>query len=136
MSDFGPPLPGLCPPVRKRKGPGPEAVVQKAIVDAFRLKYRVALVHVDSGGAGFRQGQGMGQGGHSATPAGFPDLVGVIPPEGRALYVEVKAPGNKPTDLQTRMLDLLRAKGAVAFWADSVSSALEQFEQALARRAS
>ena len=124
-------------PTKKRTGPAPEKLVQKAIQEAFRLRYRVALVHVDSGAAGMRRGQGAGQGGYSATPAGFPDLVGVLPPSGRAVYVEVKAPGNRPTELQTRMLDALRAKGAVAFYADSVESAIQKFEeQALAERAS
>lgn len=111
----------------KKKGPSPERLVQKAIQDAFRLKFQIALVHVDAGAAGMRQGQAAGAGGYSATPAGFPDLVGVIPPHGRAIYIEVKAPGNKPTDLQTRFLAALAAKGAVAFWADSVDSALAQF---------
>lgn len=129
---YAPPLLSNQPVKKRTKKPAPEKLVQRAIVDAFRLRYRVALVHVDSGAAGMRRGQGAGQGGYSATPAGFPDLVGVLPPSGRAVYVEVKAPGNRPTELQTRMLDALRLKGAIAFWADSVDSALAQFEQQVA----
>jgi hypothetical protein len=122
---------GMCAPKKPtRKKASPEKDIQKAIQQAFRLRYTIALVHVDSGAASMRQGQGKGQGGHSATPAGFPDLVGVVPPQGWAIYVEVKAPGNRPTELQTRMLELLRNKGAIAFWADSVESACQQFEQA------
>jgi hypothetical protein len=126
---------GMCAPKKapKRKA-SPEKDVQKTIQQAFRLQFNIGLVHIDAGGAGFRSGQGAGQGGHSATPAGFPDLVGVVPPSGRAIYIEVKAPGNKPTDIQTRMLDLLRNKGAIAFWADSVESALGQFKQAMLGR--
>ena len=127
--DGGPSMPGFCAPTRKRKAQ-PERAVQKAIQDAFRLQHRIALVHVDSGAAGMRQGCARGAGGYSATPAGFPDLLGVVPPHGRAIYIEVKAPGGKPTELQVRMLDALRAKGAVAFWADSVASALAQFLEA------
>ncbi len=128
--DGGPPLGGFCTPVKKRTS-SPEKAVQRAIQDAFRLRYRIALVHVDSGAAGMRKGQGAGMGGHSATPAGFPDLVGVVPPSGRAVYIEVKAPGNVPTAAQTQMLAMLASKGALAFWADSVDSALAQFVQAL-----
>lgn len=128
MTDYyGPPLGGFCAPKKTRKKAQPEKAVQKAIQDAFRLRYQIALVHVDSGAAGMRRGQAAGAGGFSSTPAGFPDLVGVIPPSGRAIYIEVKAPGGKPTGLQVRMLDALRSKGAVAFWADSVESALQQF---------
>jgi len=130
---YGPPLGGFCAPkkVTKKKAQ-PEKAVQKAIQQAFRVRYNIGLVHVDAGAASMRHGQGVGQGGHSATPAGFPDLVGVFPPSGRAVYIEVKAPGNKPTELQTRMLQLLRDKGAIAMWADSVDDALAQFEAAKA----
>lgn len=122
----------MCEPKRPKKKPTPEKAVQKAIQDAFRLKFGIALVHVDSGAAGMRRGLGAGQGGHSATPAGFPDLVGVVPPIGRAIYIEVKAAGGKLTQAQESMLAILKAKGAIAFWADSVASALAQFDQAVA----
>ena len=114
---------------RKAKGPGPEKVVQKAIVEAFRAKYRIGLIHIDAGGAGYRA---EGGGGYSTIPAGFPDLLGVIPPTGRALFIEVKAPGKKPTQAQLDYMALLRAKGAMVFWADSVQSALFQFESEVA----
>lgn len=127
FDSYAPPLGGLCTPTRKRKAQ-PEKAVQRAIQQAFKLKHGVVLVHVDSGAAGMRQGQARGMGGYSSTPAGFPDLVGVVPPSGRAIYVEVKAPGGKPT--QVSMLALLKSKGAIAFWADSVDSALAQFQEA------
>jgi hypothetical protein len=126
---YAPPLLSNQPKPR-RKAPGPEKLIRMAICESFRLKYCIALVHVDSGGAGFRHGQPNGAGGYSPTPAGFPDLVGVIPPTGRAIYIEVKALGKKPTESQNRYLALLRAKGAIAFWADSVESAIRQYEAA------
>jgi len=129
---YSPPLGGFCEPKPKKRKAQPEKAVQRAIQDAFRLKHRIALIHVDSGAAGMRQGRGAGQGGYSSTPAGFPDLVGVVPPNGRAIYIEVKAPGSKPTNAQVSMLALLVAKGAIAFWADSVVSALAQFEEQVA----
>lgn len=113
---------------RKAKGPGPEKVVQKAIQEAFRVKYRIALIHIDAGGAGYRA---EGGGGYSTIPAGFPDLLGLVAPHGRALFIEVKAPGKKPTKLQMDYMALLRSRGAIAFWADSVESALAQFEAAM-----
>jgi len=132
---YGPPAnSGMCAPKPKRRKATPEKLVKQAIVKAFRLRYQVALVHVDSGAAGMRQGLDKGQGGYSATPDGFPDLVGVLPPLGRAVYIEVKAKGKLPTLLQSRFLELLRLKGAIAFYADSVDSALSQFELAVASR--
>jgi hypothetical protein len=125
---YFPPLKSYEKP--KKRSPGPEKLIQRAICESFRLKYRIALVHIDSGGASFRSGRSSGAGGYSPTPAGFPDLVGVIPPTGRGLYIEVKAPGKKPTELQNRYLALLQAKGAIAFWADSVESAIRQYEEA------
>ena len=104
-----------------------EKGIQKAIQQAFKLQHQVVLIHIDAGAAGMRAG---GSGGYSGIPAGFPDLLGVVPGSGRAVFIEVKAAGCKPTELQLRMLALLKAKGAVAFWADSVDSALTQFMEA------
>ena len=117
-------------PVKKARTSGKilERDIQRAIVRAFLVKYRIVLFHADSGGAGMRSGLSEGVRAYTSLPAGFPDLLGVIP-GGRALFVEVKRPGNKPTDLQTRFLESFRLKGAVAFWADSVESALQQFEE-------
>ena len=127
---------GLCAPVKTHKPKAhPEKDVQKTIQQVFRLQHNISLIHVDAGGAGFRRGQAAGAGGHSETPIGFPDLLGVIPPQGRAIFIEVKAPGNKPSEAQTRMLDMLRLKGAIAFWADSAESALQQFRDATRRTA-
>lgn len=112
---------------RKVKGPGPERIVQKAIQQAFKAKHRIVLIHIDAGGAGMR---GAGGTGYTGIPAGFPDLLGVVPGSGRALFIEVKAPGKKPTETQLQMLSLLRTRGAIAYWADSVESALNQFLEA------
>ena len=121
-------------PTTHPKPPRPlEKAVQKAIQQAMKLQFGVVMIPVDSGGAGMRQGQAQGCGGWSSTPPGFPDLLGVIPGSGRACFIEVKRPGNKPTPAQFAFLETVRAKGAISFWADSVDSALSQFrEQAAA----
>ena len=105
-----------------------EKEVQKAIQEAFWAKHRIELVATDAGGKGFR-GKGGTVHGHSGIPSGFPDLVGVIPPHGRAIYIEVKRPGEKvdPYGLQAGWLQKLCVWGAVSFWASSVDSALKQF---------
>lgn len=103
--------------------------VQNAIVQAFFYRHRITLYHIDAGGAGFRSGSSKGHRGHSGIPAGFPDLLGVTG-EGRAVFIEVKRPGERPRKNQQEFLARLRATNAIAFWADSVESALRQFEEA------
>ena len=128
---FGPPL--LTQPKKaKRKTKAPERAVERAIRDAFRLKHRIMLFKTDAGAAGFRSGMSEGARGYSGLPAGFSDLLGVVPGSGRAIFIEVKAPGNRPTSLQLEFLARRRAEGALAFWADSVDSALAQFEEQVA----
>jgi len=55
---------------------------------------------------------------------GMPDIYALVPstPHAIPLHIEVKLPGNKPTPRQEKMLRDLRKTGAVAIWADSVST--------------
>lgn len=106
-----------------------ERDVERAIVLAFWYKFRIHLFKTDAGAAGMRQGKPNGAGGYTGMPAGFSELLGAIPPHGRAIFLEVKRPGRKPTAAQRAFLESRRAEGAVAFWADSVDSALRQFEE-------
>jgi hypothetical protein len=107
-----------------------EKDIQKAIVEAFWFKYRIELITTDAGGKGFRGKNGTVRG-HSGIPSGFPDLVGVIPPNGRSIYIEVKRHGQKVKvgGLQDGWLQKLYNAGAVAFWADSVDMAVGLYEQ-------
>ena len=50
---------------------------------------------------------------------GIADIIGVSP-DGRFIAIELKAPGNKPTQEQHEFLENIRRNGGIAFWADSV----------------
>jgi len=52
---------------------------------------------------------------------GNPDITGCL--RGRRLEIEVKRPGNKPTELQKAMMDRWKAAGAIVFVATSVPEA-------------
>lgn len=60
----------------------------------------------------------------SGAEAGHTDLCGCLPPTGRAWYIEIKRPGNKPTPLQAKFIAARLAEGAIADWADSVEKVL------------
>lgn len=60
----------------------------------------------------------------NGAEAGHSDLCGCLPPTGRAWYIEMKRPGNKPTPLQAKFIAARRAEGAIADWADSVERVL------------
>lgn len=104
-----------------------ERQVEAAIQEAFRYRHRITLWKIDAGGRGLRRGQSERNRGSTGIPAGFPDLLGLEPVSGRAVFIEVKRPGGKPTAAQRAFLEARRAEGAVAFWADSVDSAIRQF---------
>jgi hypothetical protein len=54
-----------------------------------------------------------------SSPAhrGVPDRI--IVGNGQVMFLELKSFGEKPTQLQLRELDLIRAAGALAMWTDS-----------------
>ncbi|UUZ96006.1 VRR-NUC domain-containing protein [Paenibacillus sp. P25] len=56
---------------------------------------------------------------------GVPDRI-VILPNGRTVYVEMKAPGEKPTALQERWVKRLRAMGHKVYVLDS-AEAIDRF---------
>ena len=55
---------------------------------------------------------------------GQSDLCGHRPGDGRAFYIEVKKPGEKPRDNQERFLQAMRNSGALAGVAHSVEEAV------------
>ena len=64
----------------------------------------------------------------TGVPVGFPDLFGFRRSDGRAVFIEVKMPGKKPTEKQAAFLDAVRAAGALAGIARSVQDAIEIVE--------
>ena len=57
--------------------------------------------------------------------AGNLDLKGILP-GGKAVEVEIKRPGNRPTKLQYRRMREINTAGGVAFWTDDPKH-FEQF---------
>ena len=58
------------------------------------------------------------------APAGTPDLVGYLAPSGRFVGLEVKKPGERPTEIQKRAGEAIRAAGGIFAVVTSVSDAL------------
>jgi hypothetical protein len=58
--------------------------------------------------------------------AGVPDRI-LIMPGGRIVFVELKAPGKKPTPLQARIIQMLVDRGADVRVADSMEKVDEIF---------
>lgn len=56
---------------------------------------------------------------------GEADIHGHRISDGRAIYIEVKLPGEKPREDQQKFLDAMRRTGAIAGCAHSVEEALE-----------
>lgn len=94
----------------------PENQVVNSIVEWIRLQPRRGFVSIYYNGTmrGRKPGKWFVKG-HS-------DLIGDWC--GKALYIEVKAPGEKPDKDQLEFLEARRKTGAIAFWTDSVHHAI------------
>ena len=55
---------------------------------------------------------------------GEADIWGVTP-QGRAFFIEVKLPGQRPRPNQIKFLEAMRKQGAIAGWTTSVEGALD-----------
>lgn len=62
-------------------------------------------------------------------PAGLPDLHGDV--GGRSCWVEVKRPGEDPTEVQTRRMAQLSAAGAAVCVARSAAEAVDRVREAI-----
>ena len=50
----------------------------------------------------------------TGLPQGFSDLFGVRRSDGRAIFIEVKKPGGRPTQNQLNFIETMKKHGAVA----------------------
>jgi Holliday junction resolvase len=98
-----------------------EKDIQKQIVDYLTIKGWY-LIRVNSG-AQFVESKGKKRMIRLA-PAGTPDII-ACSPEGRFYGIEVKRPGNKPTQLQKETLQRITATGGVGMWVTSVDELIE-----------
>lgn len=55
---------------------------------------------------------------------GESDIWGVLPPHGRAFFLEVKLPGQKPRKNQLDFIEAMKNTGAIAGWCTSIPEAL------------
>lgn len=110
-------------PKPKRRGPTPEALVQRAIVQFLRACRLGTVRRVNVGVAW------MGGSNHAWGPKGRPvrfgelghsDLVLELDGTTRCVFIECKAPGGRPTQLQLEFLERQRQRGHLAFVARSV----------------
>lgn len=56
---------------------------------------------------------------------GESDITGHRISDGKAIYIEVKLPGEKPRKDQLDFIDAMRSSGAIAGWCTSVQEALD-----------
>jgi len=62
-------------------------------------------------------------------PAGQSDILGLIPPHGRFLAIEVKRGGQGPTDDQLRFINRVNKAGGLAFVAYSLEDCQRRIAQ-------
>lgn len=104
-----------------------EADISRAIVDLLAL--RGCFIYRQNAG-----GLVEHETGHfiRLAPEGSADYCGWVtrgPQRGKAVQVEIKAPGKKPTRLQLAWLKMAEDHGAISFWADSVAMAEEALDR-------
>lgn len=102
---------------------GPEAQIQAVIIDYLGwMGHKIFRVNVVRGRT--VDGRYMSSG----VPVGYSDLSGCRGDNGKAIFIEVKAGKNKPTEQQARfLLDMLHA-GAHAGVAHSINEAVDIVE--------
>lgn len=72
-------------------------------------------IRINSGGIRTPEGRYV-----RLAPAGTSDILSIVPVSGRFLAVEIKRPGNEPTEAQREFLRTIRRLGGVAVWIDDL----------------
>ena len=102
-----------------------ESEIQRAILDYLKVR-GILAVKVGSVNVTFKSGKPermKGRDWDAGGSRGIPDIMGILP-GGRALCIEVKAPGGRATPAQARYLAAARDQGAVVFIATSVDDVI------------
>lgn len=101
-----------------------EQSIQRQILDFLRWRGVPCYKHQNAGI--YREGRYI-----PSHTRGVSDIIGVIPPLGRYLAIEVKRPGGKPTLEQSQFIDTINQAGGLAFVAHSVEEVQEKLNDAL-----
>ncbi len=64
--------------------------------------------------------------GNAFQTSGIPDVDAIV--HGRSVRIEVKRPGEVPTELQNRVMAELKRAGAFVTWTDNLADAIEFVE--------
>lgn len=106
----------------------PEKSIQNGILEYLAVVGIVAkrnnsgFIHLENR-EGKKRGINIGE-------AGWPDIIGSIPPNGRFLGIEVKRVGKAPTELQKMKLEELRKSGALVGVCSSIDDVIELLKEA------
>ena len=90
-----------------------EQSIQRAILEYLRWRGIPCYKHQNAGI--YRDGRYI-----PSHTRGVSDIIGLLPPTGRFLAIEVKRPGGKPTQEQQQFIDTINENGGVGFVAQSV----------------
>jgi hypothetical protein len=105
-----------------------ESDLVKACLQLLRLRGVVAW-RTNSGAAVYSAtATARGRFVRFAGARGLSDIIGLLPPHGRLLALEVKRPGRKPTADQAGFLDAVRAAGGLALVVDDVRQLAEALD--------
>lgn len=108
--------------MRRRKGKNPETLLQAKVLEALG-KIPGLIFWRNSTGRGKALQGGIVQFGK----IGSGDILGIVPPHGKFLTIELKMPGEKERPEQITFRKEVVAAGGIAIVADSVQSVLFQF---------
>lgn len=101
-----------------------EKDIQRVLLTYLRSVLGWPVVRINSGG--MRRGKSFYR---FNDTAGVSDIVGLIPPSGRFLAIEVKRPGGRPTEQQRQWLDAVRAAGGVGLVVTGLDDLRQQLRE-------
>ena len=112
--------------MKSSKPPEPETPIIYAILDLLKLTGIQA--YRSNAGGGYRLGRGGKPQLIQGAPEGWPDITGWMPKSGKMLLIEVKVPGERPTQTQYNTMYMLQVSGGVALWCTSVDECHSYFQ--------